>query len=159
MEDLRNSKRLPNPTVFCLKRGQGSPRNRKKMRRQNGQNKMPNCKQHAVTQEFMGFDRWEGLLQGDCWCSSGAGKGYCSCAVHWVGCQPRETSGWCNFNWCQWRTFILRNTEACRKVKRQHMEHSAEKSSVGRLHYGLVHKSVSIQVAMKIPEAEAAVTG
>ena len=46
---------------------------------------------------------------------------------------------------------------ACRTVKRQHLDHIAEKGYVGSFHYGLVHKPVSVQEAMEIPEAKAAV--
>ena len=49
------------------------------------------------------------------------------------------------------------NTGACRKVRRQHMDHIAEKKYVGSFQNGLVHTSGSIQEAMKIPEAKAAV--
>ena len=44
-----------------------------------------------------------------------------------------------------------------RKVKRQHIDHIAEKGYVGSFHYGLAHKPVSLQEAMMIPEARAAV--
>ena len=50
-----------------------------------------------------GIDRWQRSLQGGCWCSPETGKGYCSCfAVHCEDRQSRETSGSCNFSWCQW---------------------------------------------------------
>ena len=49
------------------------------------------------------------------------------------------------------------NTGACGRVKRQHMDHIAEKDHVGSFHYGLVHMPASIQEAMKIPEAKSAV--
>ena len=48
-------------------------------------------------------------------------------------------------------SLIQKNTGACRTMKRQHMDHSAEKGYVGSFHYGLVHKPVSIPEAMKIP--------
>ena len=41
--------------------------------------------------------------------------------------------------------------------KRQHIDRSAEKGKEGRFQYGMVHKPVSIQEALKIPEAKAAV--
>ena len=47
-------------------------------------------------------------------------------------------------------------TGACAKVK-QHMDHIAEKWYVGSFHCGLVHKPVSIQEAVKVPEARAAI--
>ena len=43
------------------------------------------------------------------------------------------------------------------KVKRQQMDHIAKEEHVGSCHYGLVHEPVSIQEAMKIPAAKAAV--
>ena len=52
---------------------------------------------------------------------------------------------------------IQEHAGACRTVKRQHMDHFAEKTFVESFHYGLVHKPVSIQEAMKIPEAKTAV--
>ena len=42
-------------------------------------------------------------------------------------------------------------------MKRKHMDHIAEKGYVESFHYGLVHKLVSIQEGMKIPDATAAV--
>ena len=48
------------------------------------------------------------------------------------------------------------NTGACGKVKRQHMDHIAEKRCVESFHCGLVHKAVSIPAALKIPEAQTA---
>ena len=42
------------------------------------------------------------------------------------------------------------NTGACGKVKRQHMDHIAEKGNVGSFHCGLVHKPVSIHEALKM---------
>ena len=50
-----------------------------------------------------------------------------------------------------------KNTGTCGNVKRKHMDHIAEKGYVVSFHYGLVHKSVSIQEGMKIPDAKAAV--
>ena len=41
-------------------------------------------------------------------------------------------------------------------MKRQHVEHIAEKG-VRSFHYGLVHKPVPVQEALKIPKTEAAV--
>ena len=49
------------------------------------------------------------------------------------------------------------NTEARGKVQRTLVDRTAERGYVGSLHYGLVHKAVSIQEALKIPEAKAAV--
>ena len=46
---------------------------------------------------------------------------------------------------------------ACGKVTRQHLEHIAERGYVGSFHCGLGHKPGSIQEAMKIPDAKAAV--
>ena len=40
-------------------------------------------------------------------------------------------------------------------MKRQHMEHIAEKGARS-FHYGLVHKPVPVQEALKIPKTEAA---
>ena len=42
-------------------------------------------------------------------------------------------------------------------MKRQHVGNIAEKGYVGSFHCGLVHKPVSFQEAMMIPEAKAAV--
>ena len=42
------------------------------------------------------------------------------------------------------------NTGACGKVKRQHMDHIAEKGNVGSFHCGLVHQPVSIHEALKM---------
>ena len=42
-------------------------------------------------------------------------------------------------------------TGACGKVKRQHMEHIADKGARS-FHYGLVQKPVPVQVALKIPK-------
>ena len=43
-------------------------------------------------------------------------------------------------------------------MKRQHMDHIAEKTVCGKFfYYGLAHKPVSIQEAVKISEAKAAV--
>ena len=36
------------------------------------------------------------------------------------------------------------------------MDHISDKGSVGSVHHGLVHKSISTQEAMKIPEVKAA---
>ena len=53
------------------------------------------------------------------------------------------------------------NTGACGKVKRQHLDKIAEYRCLGSFtlacHFGLVHKPVSFQEAMKIPQAKAAV--
>ena len=49
------------------------------------------------------------------------------------------------------------NAGACGRVKREHMDHIAEKGYVGSFHCGLAHKPVSMQEATKIPEAKAAV--
>ena len=49
------------------------------------------------------------------------------------------------------------NTEACGKVKPQHMDHIADKGCVGSCHHGLEHKPVSVQEATKIPEAKSMV--
>ena len=49
------------------------------------------------------------------------------------------------------------HTGACGKVKLQHMDHIAEKRCVGSCHCGSVHEPVSIQEAMKVPDAKAAV--
>ena len=46
---------------------------------------------------------------------------------------------------------------ACERVKRQHEEQIAEKREVRSFHFGLVHKPISIQEALRIPEAKAAV--
>ena len=52
MEDLQRSKRLPDRTVFGLKLGHHYSRSKKRqMNWQNGQKKVPNCKQHAATKE------------------------------------------------------------------------------------------------------------
>ena len=45
---------------------------------------------------------------------------------------------------------------ACRTVKRQHLDHIAEKGYVGSFRDGLEHKPVSVQEAMEIPQAKAA---
>ena len=49
------------------------------------------------------------------------------------------------------------NTGACGKVKRQHVDHIAEEGYVESFHCGLLHKAVSLQEALKIPESKAAV--
>ena len=46
------------------------------------------------------------------------------------------------------------NTVPCGKVKRQHMDHIAEKGYVGSFHNGLVHKPFSFQEVMKIQKSE-----
>ena len=52
---------------------------------------------------------------------------------------------------------IQKNTGACGKVKRQLMDHIAEKGCVGSFHHCLLQKPDSIQDAVKIQEAKAAV--
>ena len=49
---------------------------------------------------------------------------------------------------------VSENTGACWKVKRQRMGHIAEKGYVRSFLLGLVRKAVSIQEALKIPEAK-----
>ena len=83
---------------------------------------------------------------------------YSCYAVHYEGRQSRETSGMYNFHQMPVRNSqIQENTGACGRVKRKHVDHIADIRYVGSLHYGLVHEPVSVQEALKIPEAKAAV--
>ena len=136
-----------------LKLGQEFPRNKKKtiLQKVCGR-KCPNCKQHVV------IKKCERFLQGQCWRSCETGKRYRSCiAVHWEGWQPRATAGGCNFSWCQWKTVNFRTIQNTQeKMKRQHMDHIAETGHMVNYHVRLVHKPVSVQEAMEMPEAKAA---
>ena len=52
---------------------------------------------------------------------------------------------------------IQKTQEHGEKVKRQQIDHIAEKRYVGSFHYGLANEPVSFQEAVKIQEAKAAV--
>ena len=155
MEDLQRSKRLADRTVFGLKLGHNYSRSKKRqMNWQNGQKKVPNCKQHAATKEptrlltddtddFKVTAEARLTLEKRCSC----------CAMHWEE-KSRQTSG----NWSHWGTGSFRKDRSMRNSETTTCgPHRRKKGDVGSFHCGLVHNPVFIEEAMQIPEAKAAV--
>ena len=137
-----------------------SKETRRIIRLKNGQNehdKLEAARRNRRIYEVMSDDTRS--LQGGCWCSAETGHGYCSCfAVH---CEGMTGEGnlrqLYNFSWCQWGAVRFRKFRSMWKVKRQQMNHIAEKGYVGSCHHCSVHELVFIEDALKMPGAKATV--
>ena len=124
---------------------------------QNGQKKVPTASSTPQQRNPRGIDRWTKITSGDCWRSSEIGKGMLLPLCRALRRMTAER----NLRQLQLQLMAVRSSQI-QKIhehaeKWSDMDHIAEKTYVGSLHYGLVHKPISVQETVKIQEAKAAV--
>ena len=115
--------------------GHNHPRNRNKHKFQSWQNTVP--KLHTARRNRRIY---KATTDDKDYLQVVADARLCSCcAVHCEGWQSMETSGNCNFNWCQWGTVRFRKGRSMRKRKpKPRIDHTAERQYVGSFHCGLM---------------------
>ena len=151
MVDLRKFKRLPDQTANGLKHGHNYQRNKKKQRLQKGQNKMPNCKQHAATEDSTRY--WPTTRITSRWLLTLVWN-WPKTLLVLCGDSRRESQAIVTSVDASEEQSDSENTGSCGKAKRPQMDHIVEKGYVGSCHYGSIHELVFIQEALKIPEAK-----
>ena len=149
MDGLRKSTRLADQTVSGLQLGDLS-KTQGENRLRNGQKQVPNCKQHAATVESMWYlltddnDHFKVIADARLKLEKDTAPALPCCEKDDRRGKPQAVE-----------LSDPENTGARRSVKRQHTDHIAE--YLGSLHYSLGHNPVSVQEAVKIPDAKAAV--
>ena len=159
MEDPRKSKKTTRPDRIWPEAWTQISKEQKEHILQNGQKKIPNCKQHGATEESTRYrpmtmitSRWLLMLVWN-WTRILL----LLCRALW----GKTVEG--SLKPVHLQLMLVRNRQIqiiqvhAENVRRKHMDHIAEKGHVGSFHYGLVHKPVSIQEALQKPEAKAAV--
>ena len=134
-----------------LKHGHNYQRNKKKQRLQKGQNKMPNCKQHAATEDSTRY--WPTTRITSRWLLTLVWN-WPKTLLVLCGDSRREPQAIVTSVDASEEQSDSENTGACGKAKRPQMDHIVEKGYVGSCHYGSIHELVFIQEALKIPEAK-----
>ena len=156
MEDQRKSQRPQDQTAYGQKLGHNDSGNRNE-KMQDGQKKVPNCKQHTANRGiyevltddkdfFNSIAEARRKLENGCFsCHAVKGK------------QSRETSDLLKSHRCQHGTVRFRKQRSLRESEPKTYGPHCRKRYVGGFHCGLVHKPVSIQEVLKVPEAKDAV--
>ena len=109
-----------------------------------GRRRCPTAKQHAATEESTRYWPMTKITSGDCWRSSEIGKGMLLLLCRALRRMTAER----NLRQLQLQLMPVRSSQI-QKIhehaeKWSDMDHIAENTYVGSLHYGLVHKPISV---------------